>query len=302
MMISRKAALIVASALVAIGLAGVVTWARLIDGKLPTLPTPAGVTVPLGMRYVGGDEFNSSGDGKPDSTKWLVVANAEPTAGEARVANGVLTLSPAGKSSANSASVTYRQALDGRRRLRIELRFRMPCVPSALRRMNADNRPNSGWNLANCSFSPAAPEACYVIGFASVGYSNSDTPGDGKKRLNEEAGVTSLSNASTGGHYDGEFHDYAIEWCGESVRVFRDGAEVPDALKNAMLRSSVIGYEWRRRLKFLPDVLRNPLFEWNRWNFDRPHHLSLGCADVPPIPEDDRLRIEVDHLRVFQAD
>lgn len=45
--------------------------------RLPTLPTPTGVVVPAGMRYVGGDEFDAPDGSAPDVKRWLFLSSED---------------------------------------------------------------------------------------------------------------------------------------------------------------------------------------------------------------------------------
>lgn len=298
----RPGALIAGGCLVVLA-SGTLAFFALRDAdRRPTLPTPPGVTVPAGLRYVGGDELNSPGESAPDATRWKTSANLVGDKREAWVSGGCLTLSPNQSSGSNAAAVTYREPFAGHRRVRIEMRLRMPCVPALLRRMNADKTPNRGWGLGNLALRPQNPHGHYGIPLVSIMYTNSATPEDGKKRLEERAALAPMANAATDGHYDGHFHDYAFEWQGESMRVFRDDVEIPNAMNDRVLSLPVLSEAWRRRLGFLPQPVLNRLDEWRRPALPQPHRLEITCADVPPIPQDDRLRLEVDYVRIFQAD
>lgn len=298
----RPGALITGGCLVVLASGTLVFFALRDADRRPTLPTPPGVTVPAGLRYVGGDEFNSPGESAPDATRWKTSANLVGDKREAWVSGGLLSLSPNQSCGNNAADVTYREPFAGHRRIRIEMRLRMPCVPALLRRMNADKTPNRGFLPGGVALSPQNTSAHYCIPLVSIEYMNSATPEDGKKRLKEYAAAAPMANAATDGHYDGNFHDYAFEWQGESMHVFRDGVEIPNAMSGRNLRLPVLSEAWRRRLGFLPQPVLDQLDDWRRPALTQPHRIEITCADVPPIPQDDRLRLEVDYVRIFQAD
>lgn len=107
-----------------VALLGFMFWPRPDNaGRLPTLPTPPGVSVPPGMRYVGGDEFDEGA--KPDEKRWSRgVIGGSGTA--TTVENGCMVIRGADEKSLQIWDLQKKF-----RRGRVEVRMRFsPAVPS----------------------------------------------------------------------------------------------------------------------------------------------------------------------------
>lgn len=262
-------------------------------GRLPTLPTPPGATVPPGLRYVGGDEFDAPDGSAPDSSRWKINANTTPARREVWIESGALQLSPNGSLGCNAATVFSYEKPDARIAGRIEIRARMANTEGAIRRMQRDSRgPGWGWQLGGIDLSHTSLDP-YSLGVLSIGYSN------GTPQLHESAGNIEVAGDTTGSNYDGAYHTYTLTWRNESVVCLRDDVEIANPWRNDYLRRPVIH---PNLIKLLPTSVHTQLSGWKEWDFARPHYIRLTCADVPPVDTSDPLRLEIDYVRIFQAE
>ena len=242
--------------------------------RMPTLPTPPGVVVPPGMRYVGGDEF----DAHLDPKKWLVGADSyymwrrsHPASeslqpDEVLVRDGVMSISPGGTQRDRFVTVTHLTDISGRIAGTIEFRARL--VPPAV------FEGTHGARLA------IGDEAGHHASLASYWL---DSP--------EEIPARGT----------GEFHRYRIEWRAGVFRRYEDDRELPSedpmmVEDDFTMEESFSGLpDWIESL--LPDLLveelNSPVSAFER---RRHHFMANAYADALRH----RHRLEIDYVRIFQ--
>lgn len=271
----------VACALLAAGL----TWvlAAPASGKLPTLPTPPGVLVPAGMRYVGGDEFNGPDGAPPAPTIWSVDANTAPGQTEVTLRDGCLLLSPNGsRSGMNSVTATCRPMITGVAIGRIDVRLRVPTTEAALRRQDRCQKlASAGIVLACIEITGTNTDTWFPI--AGICMETN------KPKLVEITGGVTRPPA-----YDGEFHTYSAEWRKGFVRYFYDGSFIAEYPNDTFVLPAGL----RSALPHIP--LMDRLRGWRTPSYPAATNLSITCGDVPPVTNQDRIRLEVDYVRIFQ--
>lgn len=264
---------LIAGSVIVAGIAALIIYGYNKD-RMPTLPTPPGVVVPPGMRYVGGDEF----DGHLDPKQWLIVAESyhmwildhpESEAlrpDEVLVHDGVMSISPGGTQRDRFVTVTHLTNISGRIAGAIEFRARL--VPPAV------FEGKHGARLA------IGDEAGYHASFASYWLDSPDeiSPKDA-----------------------GEFHRYRIEWRAGVFRRYEDDRELPSEdpmmVENGFtMEESLSGLpDWIESL--LPDLLveelNSPISAFER---RRHHFMANAYADALRH----RHRLEIDYVRIFQ--
>lgn len=253
------------------------------SGRIPTLPTPPGVVVPEGMRYVGGDEFDGPDGSVPDTAKWKIEAvsyymwrrnhpDSEPLRqDEVIVKDGILSISPGGSQGYRNVNITHLANPVGKRAGIIEIRARI-----------APPRSYNGSNGTTLFIRDDEGHLGRLAGYWTqepAEFSADDKGPDGK----------------------GVFHVYRMEWRDGVFHRFKDNRELPsdgsmmveDDFTMESLSSGLPSWLESRLPDSVIEALNPVVNAFER----RRHHLE---ADVYADSPKDRPALEIDYVRVFQ--
>lgn len=301
-----KLGLTLGAALAALALA-VLVVANMQTGRTPTIPTPPGVSVPAGMRYVGGDEFNAPDGTRPPPEQWLLLAR-DPAWETKTHADG------------NSVTTEFKPGADPR--------FKEASIEAAAIRGNALSlriQPSDAGDIRTMRAirltlgkagkveyrirMQGSPMACGSVDLirdkssASLFLLMRKEPGDAQKLQS----IFPPHIAEAPSAIDGQFHLYAMEWTDGAVRFSRDGTVYAsyeaDSL-NSPFTYLTQAPDWVYRLpksEFLHSTFFN---KPRRIPSDAPWTMLLLMADPGRrfgVPSESPCSMEIDYIRIFQV-
>lgn len=274
------------------------------SGRMPTLPTPPGVVVPPGLRYVGGDEFEGPDGIAP--TNWLITSNDPSTrmkTNESPSENQTPTRMPAAFIRDDSLRFYLNKMTDPNRSTmtqsiasrstpltlgesgRMEMRVKMVGESDTLSAQFCFSHKSR--NLFLFSFEKKSEEAEQRI----------------TGTVFDELMLPHLYKVGAGA--DAQFHTYAMEWRPGLIEFSRDGVSMgkyDDTMKTGPFTSFIVSAEWRIRIQtWMPDIISERVLRWKTWDMaDTPWTVSLLLMDLAAPSDDKPAGLEIDYLRIFQ--